>query len=168
MPSATRFAIPALVALSLLGAPARSQAVPEGSPTERVDSDAVLRVTTRDGAVVQGPLVSWSAAGVTLARQEGDRTSASSFPFPDVQAVAVRSVSRRTGKGALTGFGAGLAWGLVATTACFATFDGHGENYCGLGFVVTPILGAIGGVAGAGIGALLQRESWQPVQVGPQ
>jgi hypothetical protein len=47
MPSFTRFAVPALVALSLLGARARAQAMPQDSPTEHVDSGAVLRVMTR-------------------------------------------------------------------------------------------------------------------------
>ena len=168
MPAATRFAIPALVALSLLGAPARAQPVPQGSPTERVDSGAVLRVTTRDGTVAQGPLVSWSAVGVTLAGREGDGTSASSLRLADVQAMELRSVSRRTGQGALTGFAAAVVLGLAETALCYSNYGDRSETFCGLGFVVTPVLGMIGAVAGAGIGALLHRESWQPVQVGPR
>ena len=168
MPSATRFAIPALVALSLLGAPARAQAVPQGPPSERVDSGAVLRVTTRDGAIVQGPLVSWSAVGVTLAGREGDGTNAAALRLADVQAVEVRSVSRRTWQGALTGFASGVVFGLVATASCYANNGDRKENFCGLGFVATPIVGMIGAVAGSGIGALLHRESWEPVQLGPQ
>lgn len=57
---------------------------------------------------------------------------------------------------------------LVGTVACFSTHDGSKENYCGLGFVFAPVLGAIGAVAGAGIGAVLHRESWEPVQLAPQ
>ncbi|CAN5915653.1 hypothetical protein BH11GEM2_BH11GEM2_04610 [soil metagenome] len=168
MPSLSRFAVAALVALSLLGARARAQAVPQGSPTEHVDSGAVLRVTTRDGAVVQGPLVTWSALGVTLAGRERDGTSPSSLRFSDVQAVEVRSVSRRTGQGALTGFAAAVVFGLVETVGCFSTYGDRRENFCGLGFVVTPILGVIGAVAGAGIGAMLHAESWQHVPLAPR
>ncbi len=166
MPSATRFAVLALVALSLLGAPARAQAVLQGSPTERIDSGAVLRVTTRDGAVVRGPLVNWNAAGVTLAGREGDGTSPSVFRLADVQAVEVRSVSRRTWQGALTGLATGVVVGIAGSLAACSS---SGENYCALGFMIgTPIFGEIGAVAGAGIGTMMRSESWQPVQLAPQ
>lgn len=168
MSPATRFAPSAFVALFLLGAPARAQDLPQGSPVERIDSGAVLRLTTRDGAIVQGPLVSRSAVGVTLAGREGDRTSASSIRLADVQAVEVRSTSRRTWQGALTGFASGVVLGLAETAACYSSYGDRKENFCGLGFVFTPVVGMIGAVAGAGVGALLHRESWEPVQLSPQ
>jgi hypothetical protein len=45
----------------------------------------------------------------------------------------------------------------VGAVACFSNQDGRNENYCARGFVFAPVLGAIGAVAGAGIGAMLQR-----------
>ena len=134
----------------------------------RVDSGAVLRVTTRDGALVKGAVVGWSAVSVTLAIREGNATNPSSFRLADIRKVEVRSVSRRTWRGALIGLTAGVVVGLVGTTYACSTFTGPGENYCGLGYVVsTPILGAMGAVAGAGIGAMMHRESWQHVQLAP-
>ncbi|MEP6991301.1 MAG: hypothetical protein ABJA80_10260 [bacterium] len=168
MPSATRFSVPALVALSLLGAPARAQDVLQGSSTDRVDSGAVLRVTKRDGAVVKGTLVNWNAAGVTLAGREGNGTSPSLFRLTDLKAVEVRSVSRRTWEGVLAGLATGVAVGIAgAVYGCIQ--QGGKENFCPLGFMFAPpFFGAIGAVAGAGVGTMMHSESWQPVQLAPQ
>jgi hypothetical protein len=72
------------------------------------------------------------------------------------------------GQGALIGFGTGIAWAFVGAVACFSNQDGRKENYCALGFVFAPVLGAIGAVAGAGIGAMLHAESWQTVPLAPR
>ncbi len=167
MPFATRFVLPALAALSLLGALARAQVVLQ-APVH-VDSGAVLRVTTRDGAVVQGPLVSWSPVGVTLASRERDGANPSTLRLADLQTVEVRSVSRRTLRGAATGLVAGAFVGLMGAGLGCANQGGRGENYCAIGYVfLPPVFGAMGLVAGTVIGAMVHSESWKPVQFEPR
>ena len=163
-----RFVSPALFALLLSTAPASAQVQSSlrawgGIP---VDSGTFLRITAHNGSTTEGRLVARSGDGLLVTPSDGAPVADGILiRSADISGVEMRTTSRHVAKGAGSGVLAGAVGGLFAgVLGCSSASGQQGENLCGLGYLFfPPILGFIGGVAGAVIGLTQHEETWTPV-----
>ncbi len=124
------------------------------------DADLAVGARVRIRTVEPGParigaLVAQSADQLTVRLEDGEAPAA--FRRIDVRMVEVSQGTRRhTLKGLLAG---ALVWGAIA--GGMAAFDTLDESGVGEPAFVGGLL-----AAGAGIGALVKTERWQPVPIG--
>lgn len=176
MPSATRFAAPALVALSLLGAPERApaQAIAPSTadsvprrPLEPVTRGARLRISYTHGSTI-GTLVSASPDSITLVADDAKQV----FPRAPMTGLEV-STGAHTNKGryALIGGIGGAVLGVIlgqgdSGRTCDVTIP-HCDGLNNLGPAVSIagglVLGLLGSVTGTIVGQFHHTERWTSV-----
>jgi hypothetical protein len=145
------FHIRLALAASLLASPALAQT--EGPiVSSLVKPGQTVEVIDDQGQEIRGKVRALSAEALTLDRK-GTPT--------EIRFERITQIARPhdgLGNGALIGLGAGVAFGLLASTA--GSDDCEGYYYCGPGWVIGSALvfGGIGAGIGVGIDALIRHD----------
>ncbi len=147
--------LPACLALaaSLLASPAFAQT--EGPIVSAlVKQGQTVEVIDDQGQEFRGKVRTLSAATLTLDRAD----KATEIPFERIAQIA--RPNDGLGNGALIGLGAGVAFGILGSTAGTSDCDYGFRGPCGARFVVGSalIFGAIGAAIGVGVDALVHKE----------
>ncbi len=140
-----------VLAASLIASPAFAQS--DGASIRTlVKLGQTLEVIDEQGQEVRGKVRALSADALTLDRK-GTQTE---IPFERITQIA--RPNDGLGNGALIGLGAGVAFGLLASTAGTDNCDGY--YYCGSGWVIGSglVFGGIGAGIGVGVDALIRRD----------
>jgi hypothetical protein len=108
----------------------------------RITEGQKIELRTREGAKLQGTLISATAESIAIRYKSGEQ----SIERANVLQVRVYDAGRRTRKGLLwTAIGAGAGFGVGVAVCPQCSNEGSGAKYVGPGLAIGAGMGALGG-----------------------